>query len=147
MLHPLSCFSAFGRTSQFWVFRLDFCSRPTDAFKMGQFEFLVVLHHDLKWHFSNRVFIAVKAVTHEKIQHHIVASCVNIGFENGNNPILNLFEMVHCVPPCDIEKGRSFCSAPWIISSLLVFRSNLQEDKAADDKGYQYDSHDGFRFH
>ena len=63
------------------------------------------------------------------------------------NRILNLFEMVHCVPPCDIEKGRSFCSAPWIISSLLVFRSNLQEDKAADDKGYQYDSHDGFRFH
>ena len=75
---------------------------------MRQFEFLVVLHHDLKRHFSNRIFIAVKAVTHEKIQHHIVASRVNIGFENGNNPILNLFEMVQCVPPCDIEKGRSF---------------------------------------
>jgi hypothetical protein len=55
--------------------------------------------------------------------------------------------MVHCVPPCDIEKGRSFCSAPWMIGSLLVFLSDLQEDKAADDKGYQNDSHDGFKFH
>ena len=35
LMYPLSCFSAFGRTSQFWVFRLDFCSRPTDTFKMG----------------------------------------------------------------------------------------------------------------
>jgi hypothetical protein len=34
-----------------------------------------------------------------------------------------------------------------MIGLLLVFLSDLQEDKAADDEGYQYDSHDGFRFH